>query len=90
MIDLRAVLAPELVLALEALVDERVESALATHDAVNGSSPWFGVADAAGYVGVSERTIARLLDRGRIRSTCIGRRRLLRRDDLDQYLRGDA
>jgi excisionase family DNA binding protein len=90
MIDLRAVLAPELVLALEALVDERVESALAAHSAVNGSSPWFGLADAAGYLGVSERTVARLLDRGRIRSTTLGRRRILHRDDLDQYLRGDA
>jgi excisionase family DNA binding protein len=88
--DLRSVLSDDLVAALEALVDERIEAALAAYGAVNGGSPWLGLADAAGYLGVSERTIARLLDRGRIRSTTIGRRRLLHRDDLDEYLRGDG
>jgi excisionase family DNA binding protein len=88
MSDLRRLLSEDLVSALEALVDERVGAALAAHDVVNGFSPWLGLSDAAKYLGVSERTVARLLDQSRIRSTFVGRRRLLHRDDLDQYLRG--
>jgi excisionase family DNA binding protein len=87
--DLGRLLGPDLVLALERLVDERVEAVLAGLEPSNGS-PWLSVADAAEYLGVSERSVGRLLERGRIRSTCIGRRRLLHRDDLDQYMRGDA
>ena len=79
--------APELVQAIERLVDERVKAALAELEPSNGS-PWLSVADAAVYLGVSERTIGRLLERGRIRSTYVGRRRLLHRDDLDTHLRG--
>ena len=79
--------APELVQAMERLVDERVEAALACINASNGS-PWLSVADAATYLGVSERTIGRLLEHGHIRSAYIGRRRLLHRDDLDTHLRG--
>jgi excisionase family DNA binding protein len=85
------ILGPELVSALETYISERVEEALASHVTVtNGASPWLSVADAAGYLGVSERSVGRLLDRGRIRSSYIGRRRLLHRDDLDAYLRGGA
>lgn len=84
--DLRALLSDDLVSALETLVDERVAAALAGHHAANPSSPWLGLATAAEYLGVSERTIARLLDRSRIRSTYLGRRRLVHRDDLDAYL----
>jgi excisionase family DNA binding protein len=88
--DLDRILGADLVSALEQLVDERIEAALRVRVHQNGESPWLALADAANYLGVSPRTIARLLDRGRIRSTTIGRRRLLHRDDLDLYLRGDA
>jgi excisionase family DNA binding protein len=86
-IDLRSVLAADVVAAIEDLVERRVEAALALHE-MNGSSPWLGLGEAAAYLGVSERTISRLLDQGRIRSTFLGRRRLLHRGDLDEYLRG--
>jgi excisionase family DNA binding protein len=79
---LEAVLAPELVAAIEALVDERVSEALAS--AKNGhSSPWLSLGESADYLRVSERQLQRLLARGKMRSTTIGRRRLLHRDDLD-------
>jgi excisionase family DNA binding protein len=89
MTDPLKLFAPELVETIERLVDERVRAALAEVEPSNGS-PWLSVQQGAAYVGVSPRTITRLLEQGRIRSTCIGRRRLLHRDDLDTYLRGDA
>ena len=73
--------------AIERLVDQRVKAALAELGPLNGS-PWLSVADAAVYLSVSERTVGRLLERGRVRSTYVGRRRLLHRDDLDKHLRG--
>ena len=76
----------DLVVAIEQLVDDRVRAALEEH--VSGSgSPWLTVAEAAEYARVSERTIERLVGRGQIRTSTIGRRRLLHRDDLDAYLR---
>lgn len=81
--------APELVQAIERLVDERVKAALANLEPSNGRT-WLSVADAAIYLGVSERSVGRLLERGRIRSTYVGRRRLMHRDDLDAAVRGDA
>ena len=68
MTDPLSLFAPELVQAIERLVDERVKAALAELEPSNGS-PWLSVADAAVYLGVSERTVGRLLERGRIRST---------------------
>ena len=86
MSDLHRILGPDLVAALERLIATRVEAALAAHE-LDRSSPWLGLREAAGYLGVSERTISRLLDQGRISSTTIGRRRLLHRDDLNGTLR---
>jgi excisionase family DNA binding protein len=51
------------------------------HD--DGGSPWLSIAAAAAYLSVSERTIEREIERGRLRSSTVGRRRLLHRDDLD-------
>ncbi|HXH35253.1 MAG TPA: helix-turn-helix domain-containing protein [Plantibacter sp.] len=85
---LASTLAPELLAALEQLVDERVGQELerrladGAHPAQSGS-PWLSIAEAAGYLGTSERTVQRLVKRGRVRSSTIGRRRLLHRDDLD-------
>jgi excisionase family DNA binding protein len=80
--DARELLSAELVAALEALIDERLELALAR----NGS-PWLTVAEAAELLHVSPRTLARMLEAGRYRSTLVGRRRLVRREDLE---RGDG
>lgn len=83
---LLAALSPELVAALEELVDERVSERLGAQDANgNGSaSPWLSLDEAADYLRVSPRTLERQLARGRVRSTAIGRRRLVHRDDLDE------
>jgi excisionase family DNA binding protein len=56
-----------------------------------GPSPWLSLADGAAYLGVSERTLERAITRGRLRSSTLGRRRLLHRDDLDALARsGDG
>jgi excisionase family DNA binding protein len=86
MTDLRSLLSEALLAELGRLVDERVAAALVTLQPAP-TTPWLSVADAARYLGVSERTVTRLLGRARIRSTQLGRRRLLHRDDLDLYLR---
>jgi excisionase family DNA binding protein len=54
----------------------------------NGDQPWLTLTEAADRARVSERTIERLVTSKRIRSTTLGRRRLLHRDDLDELLRG--
>jgi excisionase family DNA binding protein len=79
---------PEAVAAIEALVEERVAAALAAQP--NSGSPWLSLEEAARYVHVSERTLSRMIERGRLRSTCIGRRRLVHRDDLDAVLKAAA
>ena len=82
MSDLTALLAPEIVAAVERLIDERVDALLAERE--NGTStPWLTVTEAAEYLRVSERTVERMVRRGKVRSSTVGRRRLLRRDDLD-------
>jgi excisionase family DNA binding protein len=53
-------------------------------------SPWLSVTSAAGYLSVSERTIERAIERGRLRSSTLGRRRLLHRDDLDAFARSNG
>ena len=53
-------------------------------------SPWLSIAEAADYLRTSERTVHRLVNRNRVRSMTIGRRRLLHRHDLDAYLGGDG
>lgn len=83
---LEAIVGPVLAAALERLVDERVEAALAERDAGNGS-PWLTLDEAAEYLRVSPRTLDRLLERGRIRTSAIGRRRLVHRDELEAYMR---
>jgi excisionase family DNA binding protein len=53
-----------------------------------GPSPWLSIVDAASYLSVSERTLEREIRCGRLRSSPLGRRRLLHRDDLDALARG--
>ena len=79
--DIRALFAPEVVEALERLVDERVAAALAGRE--NGSAPeWLTLQEAAEFLRVSPSTLARLLKRGEMRTSYVGRRRLVRREDL--------
>jgi excisionase family DNA binding protein len=85
---LEAVLAADVLDAIEELVAERVGAVLAGV-APNGS-PWLSLAQAADYLGISDRTIARDLARGRLRASSVGRRRLLHRDELDAYAKGDG
>lgn len=71
---------------IEAVVDARVAVALENRTE-EASSPWLSVREAAAYVRASERTIERLVTSNRIPSTTLGRRRLLHRNDLDNFLR---
>ena len=86
MTDLSDLLGPQLVEAIERCVDERVRAALAEHRD-RSDPPWLTIAEAADYLRVSERTVDRLVARRRLRSSTIGRRRLVSRDDLDAYMR---
>jgi excisionase family DNA binding protein len=80
--DLRDVHGADLIAALETLVDERVAAAISNLD--NGSKPkWLTISEAAEYARVSESKIARKLLDGALRSTHVGRRRLVLREDLD-------
>jgi excisionase family DNA binding protein len=83
---LETLLAPEVLCALEALIAERVEAELAAKADSNGT-PWLPLGGAAEYLGVSERTLERAIAKGRLRSSALGRRRILHRDDLDAYAR---
>jgi excisionase family DNA binding protein len=83
--ELAFTLPPELVEAIAqraaAIVLERVTQ-------VDGAgSPWLSMSEAAEYLRISERKLQRLVAADRIRSTTLGRRRLLRREDLDAFMR---
>ena len=84
---LEAMLAPAVLSALDELIAERVETELAERKEGNGGTPWLSLRDAADYLCVSERTLERAIARGRLRSSTLGRRRILHRDDLDAYAR---
>lgn len=47
------------------------------------TGPYVSVREAAEILRVSPRTVERMIARGRVRSTTLGRRRLLHRCDLD-------
>jgi excisionase family DNA binding protein len=85
---LEAALAAHVVDAVDELVRERVAAEVAAM--TPASTPWLSIREAATYIGVSERTLERDLRNGRLRSSVVGRRRLLHRDDLDAYVRGDG
>jgi excisionase family DNA binding protein len=83
--ELTALLSAELVTALEAMIDRRVDAALAASRPTGNDSPWLALDEAADYLRVSIRTLERLIRQGRIASTTIGRRRLVHRSALDAY-----
>jgi excisionase family DNA binding protein len=87
--ELHSLLSAALVAELERLVDERVEGALAARSPDSGS-PWLSLHDCAERLHVSQRTVTRLVKRGRIRTCTVGRRVLVHAADLDAAVRGDA
>jgi excisionase family DNA binding protein len=80
-----ALLSPDLLDAIEALIAERVAEALAAQPV---GSPWLTLDQAADYSHLSARTLARLVASGELRSACVGRRRIVHRADLDALLDG--
>lgn len=54
---------------------------------VEERSPWRSIADAAEYLSVGERTIERAISAGSLKSSTVGRRRIIHVDDLDSYAR---
>jgi excisionase family DNA binding protein len=79
---LAALLAPDVLAALEELVSERVAEAVAAMP--SGSPPWLSLDEAAAHLRVSPRSVERAINRGRLRSSTVGRRRIVHRDDLDE------
>ncbi len=86
--QLEAFLSPAVVDAIEHLVAECVRVELDAAGAADGS-PWMSIASAAEYAGVSQSTIERAIRRNRLRSTTIGRRRLIHRDELEKAATGE-
>ena len=85
--SLSDLLGAELARAIEELVDERIRAATADRD--DGGSPtWFTLREAAEYLRISERSVSRMVGRGRIRVHHVGRRVLVHRDDLDTAAKG--
>lgn len=85
--ELHTLFSPAVVDAIERLVDERIEAVLASRDK-DGNSPWMTLAQAAERLHVSERTIGRMVARGRIKTSPIGRRVLVNVADLDEAVAG--
>jgi excisionase family DNA binding protein len=82
--DLERVFSADVAAILEAEIDRRVRAVLEDLQLTPAASPWLSEDEAADYLGISKRTLQRRVARGLIRSTTIGRRRLLHRDDLDR------
>lgn len=83
--ELRGVLAHEVLAAVQedAELREKLRALLIPEPASSTSSPWLNYDQAADYLGVSRRTLERMVAGGRVRSATIGSRVLLHRDDLD-------
>jgi excisionase family DNA binding protein len=84
--DLHAVFAPDIVEAIEQLIEEKVRAAVAA--IIDGTdSPWLILSEAANYMRVSERQVQRLVRRGCIRPSDATGRRVFHRGDLDAFMR---
>lgn len=79
-------LGPELLAAIEELVDERVAAALAEREVENAVPPVLTLKEAADYLRVSERLVQRLIAQGELRATRLGRRVLVRLVDCNALL----
>jgi excisionase family DNA binding protein len=78
---LLAALSPEVVAAIEALVDERSVAAEPQH-----SSSWLTMREAADYLRVSQRTVERRREDGRLRAEYCDGHWLTRPEWLDDYV----
>lgn len=70
---------------VEAIAERAAELVLEQLGQTDAGSPWLSLDEAAEYLRVNRRTVERLVARGRVRSTTLGRRRLLHRDELDSW-----
>ena len=52
----------------------------------DAAAEWLGTTAAARYLGITPRTLYRLIDRGAVPAYAMGRVYRLRRPDLDAYL----
>jgi excisionase family DNA binding protein len=88
--DLRALFAPDLVAAIEQLVDQRVAEALANERKDGGPSKrWLSVGETAAYLGCSTKAVYARIDRERIPTNAVkrsGRSVLIDRHALDRAL----
>jgi len=53
---------------------------------VNAGCDWLGTTAAARYLGITPRTLYRLIDQGRVPAYALGRVYRVRQTDLDAYL----
>jgi excisionase family DNA binding protein len=74
----------------EKLIEEIVRRVLAELQPAPEPSPWYSVKDAADYLGVSASLMKSAIRRGALRSRKVDGRRLLHRDDVDAFARGDG
>jgi len=87
-VKLAQALAPELIDAVEALVEARVRAVLRADELRQNGLLWMSIVEAADYLRVSPRTIQRMVANGRLQSTTLGRRRLVKRGELDRVGEG--
>ena len=85
---LLAALSPELVAAIEELVDQRVREQL---ESVSGASefpsPWLSIAETAELLRCKRQRVDDLLSQGRLARYKDGSRTLLSRAEVDAYVR---
>ena len=82
MTDLGATFSPDLIAALEQLVDRRVASAMAAVPARDGA-PWLTLEQAAVRLDCSTDAVRMRVKRGRLESRRQGRRLYVSRDSVD-------
>lgn len=80
---LAAVLAPDVVDALERLVDERVAERVAELDGASDAPPWLTVEQAAARLGCSPDAVRMRAKRGRLETRRQGRRLYVARESVD-------
>jgi hypothetical protein len=84
--DLLGMFSPEIVAALEKLVDARVEERLAQRESGLGGCWLYGDREAARYLSWPLGRVQKLSARGRLPSHRIGQRKAYRTDELDSAL----
>jgi excisionase family DNA binding protein len=83
MSDLAAIFGPELVEALEQLVDRRVAAALAALPTPDAAAPWLTLEQAAERLGCSTDAVRMRVKRGRLEPRRQGRRLYVSRESVD-------